>query len=304
MKSRFVVLSVAAIGLLSPFAFAQDDPRKAHAEALYNEAASLHDAGKESDALAKWREAYGVYPTPNILFSIAREEQLLGQNLAALRDYRAAIKDPLLNLKFQSVAREHVAELERSSCRVEVHAPAGATVSIDGVAVDASITIDVAAGSHTVVATLSGNSDTRAINAPTGQLVKVVFDSIGNRVTEPPKTEQRTKVFPPPTGAIILGGVGLVGLGLGVGFGLGSQSNRSTFDDHSCSTSLDPTCHDTAASVRRDATISWISYVAGGALLAGGVVWWVVAPRKESVSVALVPSFTPNSPGFQLRGTF
>ncbi|HEX7663514.1 MAG TPA: hypothetical protein VF407_03345 [Polyangiaceae bacterium] len=96
----------------------------------------------------------------------------------------------------------------------------------------------------------------------------------------------------------------MVGLGLGVGFGLASSSAKSDLESRSCALVRDPACSDSKSAGQRDATISWISYVAGGVLVAGGVVWWIAAPRKETVSVGLVPSVGPGMSGATLRGTF
>lgn len=298
-----IVLLTFAFTMFTASAFAQDDPRKAKGEALYKEAAALHDAGKESEALAKWREAYGVYPTPNILFSIAREEQLLGQNVAAIRDYRAALKDPLLNLSFHDVAQQRIAELEKQTARIDVTAPPGAAVTLDGAAVDASAPLDAAPGAHTVECTLSGKKASQQVDAPVGQVTKVTLTIEASSV-EPPRTETTSVAFPPPTGAIILGGAGIVGLGLGVGFGVASQSKKSDFDNENCAVIGSAHCSDLHDSVGSSAAVSWVGYIAGGALLAGGVVWWLVAPRKETTSVSISPITGHGVGGLQLRGSF
>lgn len=300
-----VALGLAVV-LTASASFAQDDPRKARGEALYKEAAALHDAGKEPEALAKWRDAYAAYPTPNILFSIAREEQLLGQNVAAIRDYRTVLKDPLLNLNFQDVARTHISELERVTARIKISAPEGTTVTVDGTQLDARAPVDVNVGSHTVSGSREGQTCVpQRVDATTGNTLSVTLTfKTDGQVVEPPKTEQHAVVFPPPTGAIILGGVGIVGLGLGVGFGLASQSKKSDYENQNCAVVGSASCSDLHDSVGSAATISWVGYIAGGALLAGGVVWWLVAPRKETTSVSISPITGHGVGGLQLRGSF
>ena len=49
------------------------DPRKAQAEAVFSDGLKEHDAQHEDPALAKFEEAYNIYPSPNVLFNIGRE---------------------------------------------------------------------------------------------------------------------------------------------------------------------------------------------------------------------------------------
>ena len=83
--SFFPFVSVALLASASVFvaapASAQDDPRKAQAEALFQEGLKLHDKDREADALEKFQKAYAIYPSPNTLVSVAREEQLVGRPL-------------------------------------------------------------------------------------------------------------------------------------------------------------------------------------------------------------------------------
>ncbi len=87
---------LAPLVLLSLTSFSSramaEDPRIARAQAIYAEGARA--ASEHRDAV---KDAYAVYPGPNILAAIGREKQVLGQDLEAIRDLRAALRDPLLN---------------------------------------------------------------------------------------------------------------------------------------------------------------------------------------------------------------
>jgi hypothetical protein len=110
--------------------------------------------------------------------------------------------------------------------------------------------------------------------------------------------------FPPPTGAIILGGVGIVGLGLGVGFALDSNSKRTSFDNANCATVGSQNCADIRSSGTTASTIAYVGYIGGGALLAGGIVWWLLAPRTKTETVGITPMLSPGLAGLSLHKSF
>ena len=117
-------------------------------------------------------------------------------------------------------------------------------------------------------------------------------------------------MFPPPTGALIVGGVGLVGLGLGVGFGLDALSAKSNGQDaeksEPCANPTSAACaaiHDTQDHANRSALISNIGFIGGGALLAGGIVWWLAAPRKTEIS-RIVPMVNKGFAGLSYGRNF
>jgi hypothetical protein len=98
-----------------------------------------------------------------------------------------------------------------------------------------------------------------------------------------PGRDQRTLAY-------VLGGVGIVGIGVGTFFGLYA---KSTYDDAaSNSSSCAPGisfCRsedvDRAKSAHTQATISTIAFIAGGALLTGGIVLFVIAPKDGGVTM-------------------
>lgn len=106
--------------------------------------------------------------------------------------------------------------------------------------------------------------------------------------------------------AYALGGVGIVGIGVGSVFGLKA---KSTYDDAS-SKSHCPTgpssCDAQGVSGGRDAhsqaTISTISFIAGGALLAGGVALYLFGDGSSSVHATATAS--SSGAGVQLGGRF
>lgn len=108
--------------------------------------------------------------------------------------------------------------------------------------------------------------------------------------------------FAPPTGAWILGGVGVVALGSFTYFGL---SARSKLDD--LKSSCSPSCSDSQTqSGRTAATLADVSLGVGVAALVGAVTWTLLAPnashRAESARVEVLP--TPHGGVALYRGSF
>ncbi|HXK20026.1 MAG TPA: hypothetical protein VNG33_19580, partial [Polyangiaceae bacterium] len=93
------------------------------------------------------------------------------------------------------------------------------------------------------------------------------------------------------TTGLVLGGVGVVGIGLGSFFGLQASSKWSDAKGkcldypYVCSTEA----MDGQSSARSAATLSTVMFVAGGALLATGVVLYFTAPKPESVALGVGP---------------
>lgn len=318
MTKRALLLG-ACVFLSANVALAQDDPRKAQAEAVFAEGLKDHDAQHEDAALAKFQDAYRIYPSPNVLFNIGREQHLLGRSLEAIRNYRAALANQLLNPNNVALAKTYIRELQTKLGRVEVTAPPDAQVLVDGTAQTGASPYDVEPGDHTItVIAKSGKKADKSCHLNAGDAIGMdVTGDLGgdlaqNLVEQPPPEKKHDVYFPPPTGAIIVGGLGVVGLGIGVGFGLDAMSKHSSAVNaeaaHPCASNpSSQACsdlQDTNKSIPTSSTISIVSYIVGGALLAGGVVWWIAAPRTKRETVGVAPVLGPKNAGLGLTGSF
>lgn len=227
---------------------ADEDPRKAQAEVVFQEGLRLHDKDKEAEALEKFKKAYEMFPSPNVLYWMAREEQLLGRGLEALRHYRGALKNPLLHPGNQRRAREYVAQLEREHGRITVNGPSGATVTIDGVRVRLPMDepLDVAPGSIVVRGERDGKRYEAVALAKPGAAISIELEefavptSAGAKanpadanVAPPPPEEPASKDARLPARWIVSAGVGLVGLAalsVGVGFSFTASADADDID--------------------------------------------------------------------------
>lgn len=318
MLKRAIAIPLVFLSLASA-AHAQDDPRKSQAEAVFADGLKEHDAQHEDAALAKFQQAYAIYPSPNVLFNIGREQQLLGRWLEAIRSYRTALGNQLLNPNNAGLAKTYIRELQTKLGRIEITAPPDAKVLVDGKAQTGPSPYDVEPGDHDVVVlSKSGKKSEKACHLEAGDAVGMdVTAELGGELApdvvpdDKKKSSGRDVLFPPPTGALLLGGAGVIGLGVGVAFGLDAMSKHSSVQSgeasHPCANPSSTACTDlqsTNGGISTSSTISIVGYVAGGALLAAGVVWWAVAPRHDGASVGVVPAVGPKSAGLGLGGAF
>ncbi len=102
---------------------------------------------------------------------------------------------------------------------------------------------------------------------------------------------------------ITLGVVGLVGVGLGAGFGI-SATSKANRANELCTGSecRSPEGVSLTDDARTAATISTIGFVAGGALLASGVVLYLLAPSasKSATTTRISPVAMPGGAGLYL----
>ena len=114
-----------------------------------------------------------------------------------------------------------------------------------------------------------------------------------------PPPERSPSPFP-----YVVAGVGVAGLAAGAVFGLMATSKH---DDAAAATTAQQSAIDQQNSAKSLATISTISFIAGGALVAAGVAWWVIDRRSsakpssgstQSLRVGLAPGFIMLERGF------
>lgn len=109
--------------------------------------------------------------------------------------------------------------------------------------------------------------------------------------------------FPYRPVAVVVGAVGVVGLGIGSALGISALSKKS---DAACNGDACPTDAQTnlLLSAKNTGNASTIFMVAGGVLVAGGVVLWILKPSEHKTEARLAPTFGPDGLGLVARGTF
>lgn len=338
-RSLFAAAALASLVAVPTLAHAQEDPRKREAQQLYEEGLKLHDKDKEADALERFQKSYAIYPSPNTLVSIAREEQLLGKGLDALRHYREALKQPLLNPKNAALAKQYVVELEPKYGRVTVTGPSGTKVTVGGVAVRLPMDepLDVEPGTCSLEGDHDGKTYVGSATIAAGKTASIDLHPKDGEVAPPPAGSSVTPppthdhVEPPPVapenksfwGWRSVTGLSLVGVGLvGVGLGFVFNGDRSSKQDHldSLGATLPPSgcvnnpsqqCKDLAAAQDdRNAAASrtTVSFVAGGVALGVGAAFLASAAiwphTKETSAARVIPVAGPREAGLLLVSDF
>ncbi|MBX3198836.1 MAG: hypothetical protein KF894_11920 [Labilithrix sp.] len=322
----FLLVAVGAVGRAS----ADEDPRKAQADALFQEGLKLHDKDREAEALEKFEKAYEALPSPNALFWVAREKQLLGRSVAALRHYRAVLDNPMLHPGNAKLARGYVAELEKATGRVTVNGPAGTTVTIEDVTtrLPMSAPLDVDVGTVMVRGEREGERyEARGLAVAGGATVIELGEPTNAprgeaTVVAPPQDPPVTRESSTSTRWLVSGGVGVVGLaavGTGIAFALAASSDAKDIEKLDAlvgangtpceSGSALPECSDLTRkrAEKRDHDALATGFLIGGAAaLVGAGALALLWPRFTSgeKTAVLRPLVSPTFSGLQLRSRF
>jgi hypothetical protein len=228
--------SLAFVLLLASPAFAQEDaPEKQQARVLLGQGNALFERGDLKGALADFRAAYALFPSPKLLVNAAAAERELGDLPAAANDLRRFLddseqEDPFLVDK----ARQDLKTLEKRVGRVAFTGwPTKSAFEIDGRGTrEVSY---VRPGGHRLKGRApNGVEEERDASVGPGDAVEVPAPAragaaplltgtshdtqTGGAVT--PKKKSRAWIAGVVVGVLVVA----AGVGLGLGFGL-TQSN-------------------------------------------------------------------------------
>lgn len=300
------LLALALTCVATPAAAAPSD--RALAESLFLEARDLFAADKIPEACAKFGESYRLDAALGTLLNLAVCHEKEGKLASAWAEFRDAAAEARAQRQpeREAMARRHVEALAPQLAHVVLVAPPDApsslVVKLDGsnvgrAAFGSKLPIDP--GDHKVEATatdkkpwsrfftVTGTNDV-PIEIPTLEAAPVIAHeplvTTGDaRTDEAPSSSQRTIGW-------VVAGAGVVGLGVSAVFGAKVLSSKSDRDDHCRGTLCDPEGVTADKDARDAATISTIAFVAGAALVAGGVVLVLTAPRARA-RATLAPTF-------------
>ncbi len=230
----------------------------------------------------------------------------------------------------EQFARDHARGLARrlSYLRVvvspEVSATSGLVIRVDGAAIDRqawSAPLPVDPGAHKIDTSAPGkkNQIASADVVGEGETATITVSDLEDDpnaapVVAPPKSIDE----PPPENAdsskgstqrfLGLGAVaaGVVGVGIGTVFGITAKTKHdrvvSDCPGGSCNSGADVTANDDSRSA---AAISTVAFIAGGALVAGGVVLYLTAPKSNHASaIRVTPQVGVASGRLVLEGSF
>jgi serine/threonine-protein kinase len=329
---------IGAVTLATP-ARAQQSSNKVAAEALFEQGRQLVAAGKYADACPKLADSQRLDPSSSTLLNLASCYEKAGRTATAWATYKeAASSANATNRKeYQAAAERHAAALEPKLAHATITAAApvdGLEISLDGSPVVKSAwgaAIPVDAGSHAVEARApgkkpySGKIDVKADGdsiafavpeleaapeapAPVAPVVAPAPAPPPEAAAAPTQPAAPVETAPYISGqrlaAVIVGGVGVVGVGVGTLFAF---SAKSKYDDSLklCSQTDQNVCSQAGVSQRDDArsagNLATVGFIVGGVALATGAVLWLTAPNSNaSARVGVVPTLG----GAMVRGTW
>jgi hypothetical protein len=280
----------------------------ATATMLFNEARRLVAAGRYPDACPKFEESQRLDPGIGTQFNLAdcyEHTDRIASAWALFLDV-ASSAGGTGQLARENVARKRASALEPKLSKLTIATPtniAGLEVRRNGEALGGMLwnnPIPIDPGSYTIEASAPGKKkwSTIAKVGPNGAAVTVAIPALDDGEDLAPASSPDMAASGGDSSssagrsgtvqalALGLGGAGIVGVGIGSFFGLRSIAKHSDYENL-CTRGL---CLPAAGPIHDEAvaagTASTVAFVAGAALIAGGVVLWLVAPRSAGPDAA------------------
>jgi hypothetical protein len=328
---RFVGGALFASYLLTSAPVLAAPQSEASAEVLFKEAKRLTSQGKFAEACPKYEESQKLSPAAGTLVNLADCYEKLGKTASAWATFKEAQRAASMRKRqdWVDLSTERAAALELKLSKLTVSVDdsarvAGLEVKRDGAPLGAGewgTAVPVDPGSHVVEASAPGKKPftTRVEITGDKQQLRVKIAALEDapsapvapiastdHTTSPPEEPRADGASGRRTLGFIVGGVGIVGVGVGVVTGLMAVSKKSEAKDI-CPTYPDH-CLDRSAQAPNDsaqslATVSTISFIAGGALVAAGAFLVLTSPDKAT-AMRVSPRIGTADAGLQLAGTF
>jgi hypothetical protein len=308
------------------------DEERAVARTAAAAGVDLLQQGRYAEALDRFQRAESLVHAPTHLLYIARTQVKLGQLIEASETYLKITHEvlpadaPRPFVDAQASAAQEAKELEARIptllIRVEGAGALDATVTMDGAALPPAM-IGMAApvnpGSHALRAVgKDGTSAELRVKLAPGSHETAVLQLRANEPSPPPSTAPGAATTPAPGGetpspeggmglGTVLGwigvGVGVAGLAVGTAFVAINRTKRTDANDLCPNGRCPPDDKPKIQSLDQQAddasTGAWIGYVAGGALVATGLVLLFTSggAKKRDASRGLRPWIGPGAGG-------
>ena len=311
-RTPWPALSLAlALAASARTVHAQESSR---AQALFDDGRRLMIEGKLAEACPKLAASQKLDPGAGTLMNLATCYEKNGQLASAWATYKeaAAASRSSGHADWEIAARGRAEKIEPDLARIVVTVPqesrvAGLVVERDGTPIDAAefaTPMPIDGGPHTIRAsapgkkawttqvTITGPKARASVSVPvllgdagSAPPVPPVVPPGGERPVEPPRAGGKDVGSTQRLLGVVAGGVGIVGIGVGTVFGLKA---KSTYNDAVGGCNAEHQCPqgslDKADDASSQATLSTVSFIAGGVLLAGGAVLYLTAPRVAATS--------------------
>ncbi len=340
LRSGPVALAALMVLATAAPAAGADDKATRDAQARFAEGLARVKSGDYEAARISFTQAYVVLHKPDILWNLALAEEKSGHSLEALRHFKELTSTAAADTD-RANAQKHAAVLMAQMGHIDVTAPSGTLLTLDGVQSAGSAPlaepIDVTPGRHVVEGKLADGTKSATVDAVAGETAHVTLVPDAPSTATPTPTATATPASTPtptstPPGAdsspvstarlvttASLGAAAVISIGAGAYFGFQSQSDASDAaqyrDNKPSSYCVNPTgpavqtCsawNDAVKSQNRDATLSNVFYVTGGVLAVGAVATWFLWPKGATgaSSAWVVPAVGPSGGGVAAGGRF
>ncbi|AKT40540.1 hypothetical protein [Chondromyces crocatus] len=320
-------LALALVTVLHQPAHADplDAQRRASSQTLYNEAVAEMDKGNVASACQKLEEVVKLEPTGlGAKLTLAQCYEKAGRLASAWAMYGVTEEGGLREKRADRwrPARKRKEALEPRLARLtlvvpsEVQALSELAIERDGVPVGSGqwgVAVPVDKGKHTIRVTASGKEPwERTIEIEEdGQKLEVAVETLGDAApTAATKPPSEVPVEPPASSGsfwgpqriagVAVGTLGLAALGVGSYFGASALGKMSESDDGHCdgNSRCDPVGRQLRQDGRAAGDVSTVLFIAGGVVLAGGIVLFATAPSSKRTEVSL------GLGSIQMNGTF
>ncbi len=294
----------------------------AEAVAAFDEGRRLLAEHDYPGAIARFEQSIRSTRTVGALLNLGRAYEESGRAASAWAAYRAgaALARELHDAReadgerFAATVLPHVSHLTIDARAVE--GVPGVEITCDGAPAARGEPVPVDSGSHAIAVKAPGKLPWSATTAvgPDGAQVTVLVEPLADAPAPPPDAPLRPgpgpgdASAPPPSSPLrtvgfVVGGVGIVSLGAGAVFGLLASSKHaqavsdcSSYPAHCPSSGIaDGPNHD----AQTFATVSTVTFVAGGVALAAGAVLVLTSPSgpQPATAVRLTPLVGSGSVG-------
>jgi hypothetical protein len=317
IRSMLGATSVAIALLFSTVVSAQTSDDVARADALFNAAKQLRDAGQYVDACPQFAQSSRLAPGVGISLYLADCYERMGRTASAWTEFRKAEKLAIeRNDKRAELAHNRAQTLEPKLSGLTIAVPqamahegSDVQVLLDGAQLgpeewNAAMAVDP--GDHVVTVNVSGQAQ-RTLNAhvDAGSRSAIVhLGPIGAAAPAPtlaptvasPRPEEAAPSDPGATRrwvGIAFLGVGAVGVGIGTAILLNKDQTNSN------ASSCAPPPPDNGSTLG-----ATIAFAAGGVALATGLVLTVSASHPKGLGMVVAPLMMAGGGGALVRATF
>lgn len=287
MRSVRTLICAALISAAPAAALAQPaakaDAGKTRTAKQYVAAGLAAQSAKEYEtAVAMYQKAYDLVPLPVLLFNIGQAQRLAGNDAQARLMYQRYLAAEPTGAQAK-LAQDFLGELD---AKAATQAAAAATAAADADRVAAASRDADAQPAET----------TRPAATPTMDASATLVS--GNPRAHSGADGDARAGRPLRIGGLAVAGAGVVGVGVAIAFGLKASSLSDELSEPGAP--FDPGKVDDGRSAER---MSIVAGIAGGALIAGGVVLYYLGHKQKSEHVARVSLvLTPEHAGLAFTG--